>query len=92
MPTGSFDAVVYNAGMDPHEYCAIGGLRGITDDLLAAREHLVFDFAAQSSVPVAFALAGGYSSGAMGTEHLTALHRLTLEGAARCARTLEPAA
>jgi acetoin utilization deacetylase AcuC-like enzyme len=85
VPVGSVDAVVYNAGMDPHERCAIGGLDGITDNVLAAREQMVFDFAADRSLPIAFALAGGYSEFPMGPDHLTALHRLTIEAAAASA-------
>jgi len=85
VPPGSVDAVVYNAGMDPHERCAIGGLDGITDNVLATREQLVFDFAADRRLPIAFALAGGYSQFPMGPDHLTALHRLTIEAAARSA-------
>ena len=81
----STDAVVYNAGMDPHEDCGTGGLRGITADLLATREQLVFDWARRHRTPIAFALAGGYSAGAMGVERLTALHRLTIEAAANAA-------
>lgn len=86
VPAGSVDAVVYNAGMDPHERCAIGGLDGITDDVLFAREQMVFDFAAERSLPIAFALAGGYSQIPMGTDRLTALHRLTIEAAAASAQ------
>jgi len=89
---GSVDAVVYNAGMDPHEDCSTGGLTGITDDVLASREALVFDFAAVHGVPVAFVLAGGYTSAALDAEHLTALHRLTVEAAAGAAHTGEVAA
>ena len=33
-----FDLVLYNAGMDPSELCAIGGLAGITREILAERE------------------------------------------------------
>src|SRR5262245_17420809 len=32
-----FDLCLYNAGMDPYENCAIGGLAGITQDMLAER-------------------------------------------------------
>lgn len=30
-----FDLVLYNAGMDPYEGCAVGGLDGITAEILA---------------------------------------------------------
>ena len=51
--------VVYNAGMDPHE--GAGGPRGITADTMAAREQMLFAWTASIGVPVAFALAGGYT-------------------------------
>lgn len=79
---GTVDAMIYNAGMDPHEDCGTGGLAGLTDEILVERERLVFDVAARHGIPTAFVLAGGYSSGAMGAEHLTALHRLTIQAAA----------
>ena len=56
----TFDLVIYNAGMDPY---AIGGLAGITADVLAERERFVFDWAEAHNTPVAFVLAGGYSDG-----------------------------
>jgi hypothetical protein len=49
VPAG-VDAVVYNAGMDPHERCATGGLAGITTEVLADREALV-RLAAAGSCP-----------------------------------------
>jgi acetoin utilization deacetylase AcuC-like enzyme len=85
------DAVVYNAGMDPHEHCATGGLEGITRDLLADREHLVFSWARTHRVPIAFVLAGGYAGGDLGVDGLTALHRLTVEAAAAAATPEGPA-
>ena len=54
------DLVLYNAGMDPHEDSIIGGLRGITSEMLAERERLVFAWARRRRIPVAFVLAGGY--------------------------------
>lgn len=92
VPRGSVDAVLCNAGMDPHEDCSTGGLPGITRDVLAAREHLVFEFAARNGLPIAFVLAGGYTSAALDAERLTALHRLTIETAARTAHSLDVAA
>ncbi len=55
----SFDLCIYNAGMDPHEDCAIGGRSGITGDVLAARETMVFEWCRRRGLPVAFVLAGG---------------------------------
>ena len=78
----SVGAVLYNAGMDPHEDCATGGLRGITDAVLAERDRIVFDWAATHGLPIAFVLAGGYTGSRLTDEHLTALHRLTIDAAA----------
>ena len=74
--------MIYNAGMDPHEDCLIGGLDGITTELLAEREQLVFAWAAARDLPIAFALAGGYTGPSMPADRLTGLHRLTVEAAA----------
>lgn len=82
LPAGELDAVVYNAGMDPHQDCRVGGLDGITDEVLAEREQTVFAWAASLDLPIAFALAGGYHGGAMSRDHLTRLHLLTIQTAA----------
>ena len=39
-----FDLCHYNAGMDSYERCDIGGLPGISADILEQREELVFDW------------------------------------------------
>jgi acetoin utilization deacetylase AcuC-like enzyme len=78
----AFDLCLYNAGMDPHEGCPIGGLPGITRDILAAREWLVFDWCRRLGLPVAFVLAGGYTGPALSERGLVDLHRLTLAAAA----------
>ena len=77
------DLVLYNAGMDPHEGCAVGGLPGVTAALLARREALVFGWAARRGLPMAFVLAGGYLGPGLDRAGLVALHRLTLVAAAR---------
>jgi acetoin utilization deacetylase AcuC-like enzyme len=77
--TGGADLVFYNAGMDPFEGCDIGGLPGVTSDLLAQREARVFGWARAHGVPLAFALAGGYTGAALDRDALVALHRLTIE-------------
>lgn len=77
-----FDVCLYNAGMDPCEGCADGALAGITPDILAARERLVFDWCRQQGIPVAFFLAGGYIGDGLDQQGLVALHRLTLMAAA----------
>jgi acetoin utilization deacetylase AcuC-like enzyme len=77
------DLCLYNAGMDVYEDCEVGGLDGITFDVVRQRERTVFDWAARTGVPVAFVLAGGYVGARLSRERLVALHRLTIEAAAR---------
>lgn len=79
----AFDLCLYNAGMDPFEGCALGGLRGITKSLLERREQLVFDWCGRQHIAVAFVLAGGYTGERLDRDRLVALHRLTLAGALR---------
>ena len=82
-----FDLLIYNAGMDPYENVPIGGLKGITTDVLAAREKIVFDWAASRGIPTAFVLAGGYLGPKLAEDGLVALHRLTLDAAAKARAT-----
>jgi acetoin utilization deacetylase AcuC-like enzyme len=77
-----FDLMIYNAGMDPHEDCGIGGLKGITSEVIRRREEMVFGWARRHGVPVAFVLAGGYTGGDMWEERLSALHGMTVAAAA----------
>jgi acetoin utilization deacetylase AcuC-like enzyme len=81
-----FDLCIYNAGMDPHEDCSTGGLRGITTEVLAEREKLVFDWCTRRNLPIAFVLAGGYAGLRLDERGLVSLHRLTLSEAAKHAR------
>jgi hypothetical protein len=76
-----FDLLIYNAGMDPHEDSAIGGLAGITTAVIAERERLVFEWARRNRVGVAFTLAGGYTGGRLDQADLVELHRLTIGAA-----------
>jgi acetoin utilization deacetylase AcuC-like enzyme len=82
LDSSAFDLCLYNAGMDPHEDCDIGGLEGMTNDVLREREHTVFAWAARAAVPVAFVLAGGYIGGLLSRPALVALHRMTIAAAA----------
>jgi acetoin utilization deacetylase AcuC-like enzyme len=82
--TPGFDLCLYNAGMDSHEDCETGGLEGITREILAERERIVFDWCARRELPLAFVLAGGYVGGRLEREGLVRLHRLTLSCAAEC--------
>jgi acetoin utilization deacetylase AcuC-like enzyme len=79
----SFDLCLYNAGMDPSEDCATGGLTAITQDVLAERERMVFEWCRARRLPIAFVLAGGYVGSRLDENGLVALHRLTLSAAAR---------
>jgi acetoin utilization deacetylase AcuC-like enzyme len=76
-----FDLCLYNAGVDPHERCAIGGLSGIDTGMLAKREMIVFEWGLRQRVPIAFVLAGGYVGPDLSQDELVLLHRLTIEAA-----------
>lgn len=78
-----FDLCLYNAGMDPHEDSGDGALAGMTAALLAEREAMVFDWCHANAIPLAFVLAGGYVSARLDQQALVALHRLTLQAAAK---------
>ena len=85
-----FDLCLYNAGMDPHQYCPIGGLAGVDGAVLQDREAIVFEWARQKGLPIAFSLAGGYLGPSLTQRGLTDLHRLTLAAAAQSAAVLRP--
>jgi acetoin utilization deacetylase AcuC-like enzyme len=69
---GTFDLVLYNAGMDPAN-------SGVSNDDLALRERMVAEWAAGREQRLVYALAGGYTGGAITMEDLVALHRLTVD-------------
>ncbi len=77
-----FDLCLYNAGVDPHQHCPVGGLSGIDAALLGARDRMVFEWCAARGLPVAFVLAGGYIGPQLDRAGLVALHRQTLAAAA----------
>jgi acetoin utilization deacetylase AcuC-like enzyme len=78
------DFVIYNAGMDVFESDC--GPRGFDSNVIAAREATVFSWAADRDVPIAFALAGGYTSKERPRELLVAHHRCTIRAAASIVR------
>ena len=84
--SGTYDLCLYNAGMDPYEGCAVGGLAGITEEILAERERMVFAWCREQAIPVVFVLAGGYVSPRLPQEQLVRLHRQTVESAAAAPR------
>lgn len=73
-----FDLCIYYAGMDPFEKCHIGGLAGITAEILHLREQRVFNWCHEQGIPVAFGIGGGYINPIFTMEELVRLHRLTL--------------
>ncbi|MCF7864997.1 MAG: hypothetical protein K9M11_00635 [Candidatus Pacebacteria bacterium] len=81
-----FGACLYNAGVDPHENCMVGGIDGITTDTLHCRDQMVFEWCKRRGVPISFALAGGYIGTQLSVETLVGLHRGTIEAAARTIR------
>jgi acetoin utilization deacetylase AcuC-like enzyme len=81
-----FDLCLYNAGMDPFEGCPDGGLIGITKEMLAARERLVFEWCRRQGLAVAFMLAGGYIGEQLDADGLVDLHRLTISAAVESGR------
>lgn len=83
----TFDLCLYNAGMDPSENCLEGGRTGVTRDMLAERERLVFEWCRARRLPVAFVLAGGYVGPRLDVGGLVDLHRLTLLAASQAHRT-----
>ena len=76
-----FDLCLYNAGMDPHEQCRVGGLAGIDESVIVRREDLVFSWCRNRKLPIAFVLAGGYIGPGLDQDRLVALHRITLTAA-----------
>ena len=53
------DMVYYLAGADPHEGDRLGRM-ALTDQGMAERDTMVFDWAKSRQLPLAFAMAGGY--------------------------------
>ena len=70
--------MVYNAGMDPFEDCGIGGMRGITREILEERERLVAQWCLDTKTPALFTLAGGYTGTNLDLEGVARLHLSTI--------------
>jgi acetoin utilization deacetylase AcuC-like enzyme len=77
-----FSLCLYNAGMDVHQDCKIGGLAGMDELIIKLREGMVFQWCSERGIPIAYTLAGGYTGGKISRAHLVDLHRLTFNCAA----------
>jgi acetoin utilization deacetylase AcuC-like enzyme len=51
--------------------------------MLRRRDEMVFSWAKDHGVPIAFVLAGGYAGGALPRDELVKLHRMTIQIAAQ---------
>lgn len=80
----TFDLCLYNAGVDPDQRCKVGGLQGITEEVLRERDRYVFEWCRWKGIPVAFALAGGYiNSETLSKQQLVNLHLGTIVAASK---------
>ncbi len=84
LETTPFDLCIYNAGVDPHQDDEVGGIPGITAELLRRRDEAVFNWARGRGVPVSFVLAGGYPNAKHPQAAVVALHRQTVVAAKVC--------
>jgi acetoin utilization deacetylase AcuC-like enzyme len=76
-----FGLCIYKAGMDLYEGCDTGGLVGISQEIIAQREKMVFSWCRSRQIPIAFTLAGGYTGPNLSQQELVSLHRITLQQA-----------
>lgn len=76
----AWDMVIYQAGMDPCELSA-GGMTGIKPNLLVERDWEVFNACKEADVPIAFCMAGGYTSNRLTRDSLADLHTETFKQA-----------
>ncbi len=76
LPAYAPDLVLYNAGVDPHRNDRLGKL-ALSDEGIAAREHLVLSLCLGSGIPVACVVGGGYDMDAdvIARRHMI-LHRV----------------
>ena len=68
---GSFDIVLYNAGMDPAN-------SSVTAADLDQREQMVANWAGENGHKVVYTLAGGYTFGGLTMDSLVDLHKMTV--------------
>ena len=82
------DLIIVNAGMDPHEGCDVGGLRGLDHTVMAERESMIAEWISTTGTPAAFALAGGYRGPGLEIDGIVDLHMLTVDAFAGVGRGL----
>jgi hypothetical protein len=71
------DLVIYNAGMDPYEGCAIGGLAGITMAILRQREALIAAWCPAAPAHTS-RLSGRWVCGSFPHQELVAMHTMSV--------------
>ena len=83
-----FSLCLYNAGMDVHQDCKTGGLAGMDEFIITLREEMVFQWCNERAIPIAYAMAGGYTGGKMTRKQLVDLHRMTLSCAGKISKPM----
>jgi acetoin utilization deacetylase AcuC-like enzyme len=71
---------IYSAGVDGFEGAA-GGLAGITAEVLAERDRLVFEWCRRVNIRTVYTLGSGDVSDGLSRDTIVALHRQTIEAA-----------
>jgi acetoin utilization deacetylase AcuC-like enzyme len=71
------DFVIYLAGADPHEGDRLGRLK-LSNEGMRLRDSMVFEYALDRQIPVAFSMAGGYGKA---IESTIAIHFQTIQTA-----------
>ncbi len=80
-----FPLCIYSAGVDGYELHA-GGLPGMTAEVLAERDRLVFEWCRSNNLRTVYTTGGGVESESLSRDALVALHRQTVETAVRVLR------
>lgn len=75
---GNVELVLYNAGVDVLQGCDTGGLAGIDQEMVRARDEMVARRLGELDVPVAVTLAGGYRGSGCSLDQVIDTHVATL--------------
>jgi len=68
--------VQYQAGMDPFENDSVGGITGVTEAFLEARDRFVIEAVRSRGIPLVVNLAGGYVRGVSERLHVTTIRAM----------------